>query len=79
MAGLTAAIESAAKGADVTVLDKLKEDLVYSGVRSTSPYGSGNETSRSGGGGLDRFSEELPAEDLVKRHTSKGWNRIEPA
>lgn len=77
MSGLVAAIEGAATGAKITVLDKLGP-MVGQGIRAISPGGVGNETSRAGGGGLDRFSLEAPVEDLLRRHMERGWGRIDP-
>lgn len=78
IAGLVAAIEGAANGAQVTVVDKLGRAVICENTKSTSPYGSGNETSRSAGGGLDRFSDEAPAEKLLRQHVARGWGRIAP-
>ena len=78
MAGLVAAIEAAANGARVTVIDKLGRASISTTTRSTSPYGSGNETSRAAGGGLNRFDDEEPVELLLRRHIEKGWGRIDP-
>ena len=78
MAGLIAAIEGAAAGAQVTVLDKLSRTDICSNTKSTSPFGSGNETSRAAGGGLGRFSDPAPVEELLKQHVERGQGRIAP-
>ena len=77
LAGLAAAIEGAAAGAKVTVLDKLGP-MVEQGIESIFPSGAGNETSRAGGGGLARFSLAASIEELLSRHVERGWGRIDP-
>ncbi|MBI4330339.1 MAG: FAD-dependent oxidoreductase [Chloroflexi bacterium] len=77
LAGLAAAIEAAARGATVTVLDKLgptastrREEI----FRSEAIF---NDTARAGGGGLDRFSLEAPVDELLRRHREMGWGRVD--
>jgi succinate dehydrogenase/fumarate reductase flavoprotein subunit len=71
MAGLVAAIEAATTGAKVTVLDKLEPALGPS-VRAIIPGGIGNDTARSGGGGLARFSPETLLPKLHGHSTHGG-------
>ncbi len=77
LAGLTAAVEAATRGAKVTVLDKLppmtlkkRQEIFYSAEAS-------NDTSRAGGGGLDRFALKAPVDELLKRHVELGWGRVD--
>ncbi|MBM2831450.1 MAG: succinate dehydrogenase/fumarate reductase flavoprotein subunit [Dehalococcoidia bacterium] len=76
MAGLAAAIEAAAGGVRVALLDKLAPP--GGPGASVPPEGIGNETSRAGGGGLARTSLEASVEELLGRHVAKGWGRIDP-
>ena len=76
MAGLIAAIEAGAPGVKVTILDKLGP-MIGQGIEPWVPGGIGNETSRSAGGGLARFSNTTPIEELLKQHITRGWSRIE--
>jgi predicted flavoprotein YhiN len=64
MGGLVAAIEAAAAGAQVTVLDKLPP-MIGKEIKAHVPGGPGNDTSRAGGGGLDRFTLRAPIEELL--------------
>jgi tricarballylate dehydrogenase len=92
LAGLVAAIEARAHGADALVLDKLPDPARWNAV-GPLPGGVGNDTWRSGGGGLARFesdvlvgllaggSDELaagrdPADILVERHLERGEGEI---
>lgn len=78
MAGLVAALEATANGAQVTVIDKLSRSAVCGDPASTSPYESGNETAMSAGGGLARFSDGEPVKDLLEQHLERGRHRIDP-
>ncbi len=77
MAGLVAAIEGASSGAQVIVLDKLSRAVIWENIKSTSPSGSGNETGRSMGGGLARFSNREPIDEALSRHAERGWGRVD--
>lgn len=76
MAGLVAAMAVAAAGARVAVLDKLSP-MIGEDIKPHLPGGRGNDTSRAGGGGLDRFSLEAPVEELLERHKARGWGRVD--
>ncbi len=77
IAGLTAAVEAAANGARVTVLDKLEPMTGKKIDKHHAPGGRANDTYRAGGGGLHRFSLEGPLEDQLARHLEWGWGRVE--
>ncbi len=77
LAGLAAAAEAASRGARVTVLEKLGP---MSGHRREEIYESGepfNDTSRAGGGGLNRFALREPVDQILKRHVERGWERVD--
>lgn len=76
MAGLVAAIEVAAAGASVVILDKLAP-MIGRDIRAIIPGGRGNETARAGGGGLSRFTLEAPVDELLERHKARGWGRVD--
>lgn len=63
LAGLVAAIEARAHDADVLVLDKLPDPARWNAV-GPLPGGIGNDTWRSGGGGLARFERDVLVEHL---------------
>ena len=63
LAGLVAAIEASSHRAGALVLDKLPPPGEWNAV-SLLPGGIGNDTFRSGGGGLARFSEGTLVEHL---------------
>lgn len=71
MAGLVSAIEAASAGAKVTVIDKLGP-LPATDVRLIAPGKLGNDTARSMGGGLARFSPEILASKLGDSGTHQG-------
>ena len=77
MAGLVAAIAAGSTGTRVTVLDKLGP-MIGEGIKAWVPGGIGNETSRSAGGGLARFTTDTAIEKLLVLHMDAGWGRIEP-
>jgi tricarballylate dehydrogenase len=58
LAGLVAAIEARAHDADVLLLDKLPDPARWNAV-GPLPGGVGNDTWRSGGGGLSRFESDV--------------------
>ena len=64
LAGLVAAIEARSHGADVLVLDRLPPPAQWNAVTQL-PGGIGNDTFRSGGGGLARFAGDLLVEQLL--------------
>ncbi|MCC6473246.1 MAG: FAD-dependent oxidoreductase [Burkholderiales bacterium] len=64
LAGLVAAIEARTHGADVLVLDKLPDPSGWNAVTQL-PGGIGNDTFRSGGGGLARFAGDALVEHLL--------------
>lgn len=64
LAGLVAAIEARAHGADALVLDKLPDPARWNAV-GPLPGGTGNDTWRSGGGGLARFESDVLVEHLA--------------
>jgi succinate dehydrogenase/fumarate reductase flavoprotein subunit len=76
MGGLVAALEAAAAGAQVIVVDKLPP-MIGEEIRAHVPGGPGNETSRAGGGGLGHFSLEAPIGELLERHRVRGWGRVD--
>jgi tricarballylate dehydrogenase len=92
LAGLVAAIEARAHGADALVLDKLPDPARWNAV-GPLPGGVGNDTWRSGGGGLARFESDVlveqlsggsdklaagrdPADVLLERHMERGEGEI---
>ena len=92
LAGLVAAIEARAHGADALVLDKLPDPVHWNAV-GPLPGGVGNDTWRSGGGGLSRFESDVlvqhlsggsdalaagrdPVDILVERHLERGEGEI---
>lgn len=77
LAGLTAAIEAAAVGARVTVLDKMEAMTGKKVDRLYGPGGRANDTYRAGGGGISRFSLDGPIDELVQRHQERGWGRVD--
>ena len=64
LAGLVAAIEARAHGASALVLDKLPDPEKWNAVTQL-PGGTGNDTWRSGGGGLARFAGDKLVEHLL--------------
>ena len=70
LAGLVAAIDACTQGADVILLEKLPDPERWNAV-GAAPGGIGNDTWRSGGGGLSRF-------DLVTlvEHLSGGTEEL---
>jgi succinate dehydrogenase/fumarate reductase flavoprotein subunit len=70
LAGLVAAIEARAQCADVLVLDKLSSPESWNAVTQL-PGGIGNDTWRSGGGGLARF-----ANDVLVQHLAGGSGEL---
>jgi succinate dehydrogenase/fumarate reductase flavoprotein subunit len=78
LAGLVAAVEAASAGAKVTVVDKMKPmSQVADRDHVFLPGGEYNDTTRAGGGGLNRFSLEAPIEELLQRHQELGWGRVD--
>ena len=77
LAGLTAAVEAAAKGARVTVLDKMEPMVGKKVNKLYAPGGAANDTYRAGGGGLSRFSLEGPIDELLERHQARGAGRVD--
>lgn len=93
LAGLVAAIEARAQGADALVLDRLPPPEQWNAV-SLLPGGIGNDTFRSGGGGLARFAGDAlvehllegpgelgagrdPIDILIERHMRLGWGEVD--
>jgi succinate dehydrogenase/fumarate reductase flavoprotein subunit len=70
LAGLVAAIEARSHGADALVLDKLPDPARWNAV-GPLPGGVGNDTWRSGGGGLTRFES-----DVLVQHLSGGSDEL---
>ena len=95
LAGLVAAIEARAHGADALVLDRLPPPAQWNAVTQL-PGGIGNDTWRSGGGGLARFAGDAlvehlldgpgeldagrdPVDILIERHMRLGWGEVDTA
>ena len=95
LAGLVAAIEARAHGADALVLDRLPPPGRWNAVTQL-PGGIGNDTFRSGGGGLARFAGDAlvehlldgpgeieagrnPVDVLIERHMRLGWGEVDTA
>jgi succinate dehydrogenase/fumarate reductase flavoprotein subunit len=95
LAGLVAAIETRAHGADALVLDRLPPPAQWNAV-TMLPGGIGNDTYRSGGGGLARFAGDAlvehlldgpgeldagrdPVDILIERHMRLGWGEVDAA
>ena len=95
LAGLIAAIEARAHGADALVIDKLPDPERWNAVTQL-PGGTGNDTWRSGGGGLARFADDVlvehlaggadklaagadPVDILIERHMERGWGAVDTA
>ena len=95
LAGLVAAIEVRAHGAEALVLDRLPPPGQWNAV-TLLPGGIGNDTYRSGGGGLARFAGDAlvehlldgpgelnaggdPIEILIERHMRLGWGEVDSA
>lgn len=93
LAGLVAAIEARAHGADALVLDRLPPPAQWNAVTQL-PGGIGNDTFRSGGGGLARFAGDAlvehlldgpgqlgagrdPIDILIDRHMRLGWGEVD--
>jgi succinate dehydrogenase/fumarate reductase flavoprotein subunit len=93
LAGLVAAIEARAGGADALVIDRLPPPSKWNAVTQL-PGGIGNDTWRSGGGGLARFAGDVlvehlldgpgelesgrdPVDVLIDRHRRLGWDEID--
>lgn len=93
LAGLVAAIEARAQGADALVLDRLPPPEQWNAVTQL-PGGIGNDTFRSGGGGLARFAGDAlvehlldgpgqleagrdPIDILIDRHMRLGWGEVD--
>ncbi|MDP2646009.1 MAG: FAD-dependent oxidoreductase [Desulfobacterales bacterium] len=76
IAGLAAAVEAARAGVKVTVVDKLgpMHEIPRGQVSQTG--GECNDTTRAGGGGLNRFVSQGPVEELLQRHAELGWGRV---
>ncbi|MFM9969799.1 MAG: FAD-binding protein, partial [Burkholderiales bacterium] len=95
LAGLVAAIEARAQGADALVIDRLPPPEQWNAVTQL-PGGIGNDTWRSGGGGLARFAGDAlvehlldgpgqleagrdPIDILIERHMRLGWGEVDTA
>ncbi|MFC1968497.1 FAD-binding protein [Chloroflexota bacterium] len=76
MAGLVAAIEGAATGVKITVLDKLGY-MPGQEAGAIPTEGIINETSLAWGGSLDGFSLDAPIEELLGQVVERGWGRID--
>lgn len=93
LAGLVAAIEARAHGADALVIDRLPPPGQWNAVTQL-PGGIGNDTFRSGGGGLARFAGDAlvehlldgpgepnagrdPIDILIERHVRLGWGEVD--
>ena len=93
LAGLVAAIEARARGADALVIDRLPPPDQWNAVTQL-PGGIGNDTFRSGGGGLARFAGDTlvehlldgpgqldagrdPIDILIDRHMRLGWGEVD--
>ena len=95
LAGLVAAIEARAHGAETLVIDKLPGPELWNAVTQV-PGAIGNDTWRSGGGGLARFAADVlvehlvgghdelavgrnPVDVLIERHMERSWGEVDPA
>jgi succinate dehydrogenase/fumarate reductase flavoprotein subunit len=76
MAGLIAAIEASIAGVSVIVIDKLRS-MAEEKVVPIKPGGPGNDTARAGGGGLARFENQAPIEEMIDRHMERSWGRAD--